>query len=74
MGGVVGEQVALRRRGPARRGARQPAAAIALISTEAGVLADRPGAGEAQLDAVVAAGLCEAVNIAPGASSLPAAK
>jgi hypothetical protein len=40
---------------------------------ESGVDADRPGAGEAELDTVVARGLCEAVNMAPGMSRMPAA-
>ena len=50
----VGEQVARARPGPGSSArSSSPPATVALISAEPGVLADRRGAGPAQLDAVV---------------------
>ena len=52
--GERGEQVVAARAGPALGApAGSPLGAVALISAQAGVLADRAGAGEAELDAVV---------------------
>lgn len=45
----------------------------ALHLVEPGVDTHRASPAETELDAVVARGLCDAVNIAPGASSVPAA-
>ncbi len=69
---VAGARAGRRRRPPRRR--RGPTAVGASMSSQAGVLTDRAGAGEAELDAVVLGRVVRGGEHRPGASSDPAAK